>query len=246
MESSPSPAAPPAPLVLSARSCMHYPPGQRATGPVPAQLHSKPCARASRSWTCSCMLPPPLRTNWTRRVPHPVLIGHAASLGRSAGRHPNLVEFYGAVIEDHEFPVRPPARAPPPPPSRTKWTRLVHPSVLIGHVAGAASDAGPVRTGRVRDVRPICTGRDVRSLCRGAAGADPSRGVCRRPQPRGVPWAAQWEAGPTRLSPPSSRTNRTQISPPSTNRTRISPAPRTNRTRISPRPSCWRAAPAPR
>ena len=24
--------------------------------------------------------PPPLRTNWTRRVPHPVLIGHAASL----------------------------------------------------------------------------------------------------------------------------------------------------------------------
>jgi hypothetical protein len=25
-------------------------------------------------------LPPPPRTNWTRRVPHPVLIGHAASL----------------------------------------------------------------------------------------------------------------------------------------------------------------------
>ena len=24
-------------------------------------------------------LPPPLRTKWTRRVPHPVLIGHAAS-----------------------------------------------------------------------------------------------------------------------------------------------------------------------
>jgi hypothetical protein len=23
----------------------------------------------------------------------------------------------------------------PPPPSRTKWTRLVHPSVLIGHVS---------------------------------------------------------------------------------------------------------------
>ena len=28
-----------------------------------------------------------------------------------------------------------PCRAPPPPPSRTKWTRLVHPSVLIGHVS---------------------------------------------------------------------------------------------------------------
>ena len=26
--------------------------------------------------------PPPSRTNRTRRVPHPVLIGHAASLGR--------------------------------------------------------------------------------------------------------------------------------------------------------------------
>ena len=25
-------------------------------------------------------VPPPPRTNWTRRVPHPVLIGHAASL----------------------------------------------------------------------------------------------------------------------------------------------------------------------
>ena len=25
--------------------------------------------------------------------------------------------------------------SPPPPPSRTKWTRLVHPSVLIGHVS---------------------------------------------------------------------------------------------------------------
>jgi len=29
--------------------------------------------------------PPPPRTKWTRRVPHPVLIGHAASLGRSRG-----------------------------------------------------------------------------------------------------------------------------------------------------------------
>ena len=26
------------------------------------------------------MPPPPSRTKWTRRVPHPVLIGHAASL----------------------------------------------------------------------------------------------------------------------------------------------------------------------
>ena len=29
--------------------------------------------------------PPPPRTKWTRRVPHPVLIGHAASLTRAGG-----------------------------------------------------------------------------------------------------------------------------------------------------------------
>ena len=28
----------------------------------------------------SLEVPPPRRTKWTRRVPHPVLIGHAASL----------------------------------------------------------------------------------------------------------------------------------------------------------------------
>jgi len=30
--------------------------------------------------------PPPPRTKWTRRVPHPVLIGHAASLRRGGAR----------------------------------------------------------------------------------------------------------------------------------------------------------------
>jgi hypothetical protein len=36
--------------------------------------------------------------------------------------------------------------APPPPPFRTKWTRLVHPSVLIGHdvdTTGWGQPAGP-------------------------------------------------------------------------------------------------------
>ena len=32
--------------------------------------------------------PPPLRTKWTRRVPHPVLIGHAASLSSGLGQPP--------------------------------------------------------------------------------------------------------------------------------------------------------------
>ena len=38
-------------------------------------------------------------------------------------------------------------RRPTPPPSRTKWTRLVHPSVLIGHArpAGDASLAPDAR-----------------------------------------------------------------------------------------------------
>ena len=33
-----------------------------------------------RESALSCAPPPPSRTKWTRRVPHPVLIGHAASL----------------------------------------------------------------------------------------------------------------------------------------------------------------------
>ena len=35
--------------------------------------------------------PPPPRTKWTRRVPHPVLIGHTASLGRWA-ENANLLD----------------------------------------------------------------------------------------------------------------------------------------------------------
>jgi flagellar biosynthesis GTPase FlhF len=33
--------------------------------------------------------PPSPRTKWTRRVPHPVLIGHAASLSQAEGREAN-------------------------------------------------------------------------------------------------------------------------------------------------------------
>ena len=36
--------------------------------------------RQARFGRCTHRTPPPLRTKWTRRVPHPVLIGHAASL----------------------------------------------------------------------------------------------------------------------------------------------------------------------
>jgi hypothetical protein len=37
-------------------------------------------ARAAQGRASLEKVPPPPRTKWTRRVPHPVLIGHAASL----------------------------------------------------------------------------------------------------------------------------------------------------------------------
>ena len=37
----------------------------------------------------------------------------------------------------------PTSARPPPPPSRTKWTRLVHPSVLTGHVSSLSRSARP-------------------------------------------------------------------------------------------------------
>ena len=48
--------------------------------------------------------PPPPRTKWTRRVPHPVLIGHAASLTQPVAR---------ATPYRAEAPLcRPPPRSP--------------------------------------------------------------------------------------------------------------------------------------
>ena len=50
-----------------------------ASGATFAHSASSSPARAGST------LPPPSRTKWTRRVPHPVPIGHAASLGRFDG-----------------------------------------------------------------------------------------------------------------------------------------------------------------
>jgi hypothetical protein len=47
-------------------------------------------------------VPPPPRTKWTRRVPHPVLIGHAASLTpHRRGRAPQRLglEMRGRTLE---------------------------------------------------------------------------------------------------------------------------------------------------
>ena len=44
-------------------------------------------------------------------------------------------------VESHGARIPPPPPPPPSPPSRTKWTRLVHPSVLIGHAASQVMHA---------------------------------------------------------------------------------------------------------
>ena len=43
---------------------------------APSNLRCRAGEPAAQHEAC----PPPPRTKWTRRVPHPVLIGHAASL----------------------------------------------------------------------------------------------------------------------------------------------------------------------
>ena len=100
--------------------------------------------------------PPPFRTKWTRRVLHPVLIGHAAESRRRAGggradrarghgvgcaavarrgarggfRGRQLLLALRGVRRRAQVPAR-----PPPPPFRTNRTRRVPHPVLIGHAA---------------------------------------------------------------------------------------------------------------
>jgi hypothetical protein len=50
----------------------------RTSAPRPRPARSP----VAKRMTTAAWRPPPSRTKWTRRVPHPVLIGHAASLGR--------------------------------------------------------------------------------------------------------------------------------------------------------------------
>ena len=82
---------------------------------------------------------PPPRTNRTRRVPHPVLIGHASSL---APHGCSLCSFNPSALRALA------QNAPPPlhPPSCTNWTRLVPPSVLTGHVSSLPR-VDPLRRG---------------------------------------------------------------------------------------------------
>jgi len=102
--------------------------------------------------------PPPSRTKWTRLVHPSVLIGHVPPLrapgalrrrrgAQATGKRParrsrraggaQASLSVRARVDRRVDDVRcsDACRPTPPPPSRTKWTRLVHPSVLIGHVS---------------------------------------------------------------------------------------------------------------
>ena len=81
--------------------------------------------------------PPPFtRTKRTRRVPHPVLIGHAASLSQ-VPRFCGVQTLAQSINESINRPRTSGLSAPPPPLSRTKWTRRVPHPVLIGHVSSS-------------------------------------------------------------------------------------------------------------
>ena len=56
--------------------------------------------------------PPPSRTKWTRRVPHPVLIGHAASLLLGEEEGPPTLAWRTALFPAPPHPT-PPCLAPP-------------------------------------------------------------------------------------------------------------------------------------
>jgi hypothetical protein len=59
----------------------------RSPLPCPSpRLPARSARRAPRAGRARPPPPPPPRTKWTRRVLHPVLIGHAASLTRQAAR----------------------------------------------------------------------------------------------------------------------------------------------------------------
>jgi hypothetical protein len=65
-----------------------------------------------------------------------------AWIHRCAARWEHLPEDAFAPLDGAGQPCWEQAR-PPPPPSRTKWTRLVHPSVLTGHVSSLFGGARP-------------------------------------------------------------------------------------------------------
>ena len=119
--------------------------------------------------------PPPFpRTNRTSLVPHPVLIGHAASLDRYerlGARTPAGILLHGPPGTGKTLLARViAAEAQPPPLPRTNRTSLVPPLVLSGHAASLAGKAAvPVLLG-LRLRRNVLAHRASRAR-RASAGA---------------------------------------------------------------------------
>ena len=143
---------------------------------------------------------PPPRTKWTRRVPHPVLTGHAASLTpypqdmnapparrvapcpAPAARHAlsldlraQLESSPGDAARGRPRSARVPAGAPPPP-SCTNWTRLVLLPVLTGHVSAPSFPLPPPPPSCTNWTRRVPAGAAVAQRPLGAGHAVPGRG----------------------------------------------------------------------
>ena len=150
---------------------------------------------------------PSPRTNRTRRVPHPVLIGRdyegLRRRGRASRRTPASSGGCGSPPRGWSG-AGPTRRHPPPSPSRTKWTRLVHPSVLTGHVSlvfrraprrfrrvgarssleGRSLPLSKTRSANKAPQKPLFVmteGRELRPICAHNGGAE----TCTRLAPRG-------------------------------------------------------------
>ena len=115
--------------------------------------------------------PPPPRTKWTRRVPHPVLIGHAASLTPYT-----LSALYSAPFLPGVVPSAPHAAASTRP--------LLWPGALLHGARGAArARGGGARRGRGRVGRRVLRprgGRETRFIChfiRSISHAPPMRRI---------------------------------------------------------------------
>ena len=104
---------------------------------------------------------PPPRTKWTRRVPHPVLIGHVASLSHLDVAAQDLVDHPLRLESHHEALGYLPRDRP------RDGHETAHAHAETSRRGAHGAELRPVRTGRVGDARPICTarGRDVRPVC---------------------------------------------------------------------------------
>ena len=90
-----------------------------------------------------------------------------------------------------------PKEAHTPPPSRTKWTRLVHPSVLTGHVPTARSEKVRARRKEIAALLPP-EERARRIRCFGSVGAMVLAGVRGHRSfefPSGDVYLGRWRAG---------------------------------------------------